>query len=136
MVDNGDSGYAETGGGWSDVDNPNLDPPFGDSARRHAGNGTATAEASWSFYDLEDGFHEVFVNWSPVNNNASNASYRIIVGCDSSADVDCNPGTGEKLVSTVVANQRTAPADDGKLAQSGPFPSRRRAFAGRANGRR
>lgn len=107
IVDNGDAGFDDSGGGWSNLTNTLAEGL--DYAYHAAGNGGAAA--TWSFDSISNGTYEVFAHWIPFVNRANNAPYTIIDGSASS---------GSNL-NTVQVNQQAAPAGEeagGRVWQS------------------
>lgn len=87
-VDNGDSGYTETGTGWKN----NTSGGFAGDSRYHA-KGNGSNKAIWSLTGLPQGSYEVIATWKASTQNATNATYRV-------------NGTSAPAV-----NQRLAPSD-------------------------
>jgi hypothetical protein len=93
IVDNGDAGYARTGG-WTTVTNTLAYGLDYDYAASGTGNGTAT----WSFTGLTPGSYQVFTRWVPFTNRATNASYAV--------------RDGATLLGSATVNQQIAPAGE------------------------
>ena len=87
LVDNGDSGYAETGTGWGSASSSALNY-LTDSRWHAAGAGSATA--SWDFANLASGSYEVFITWSAWSNRASDAPFTVYDGASSLGTIDVN----------------------------------------------
>jgi hypothetical protein len=89
IVDNGTSGYWETGSGWRTGSNG-----YNSNARYH-GAGTGADTANWQISGLAAGNYTVQATWPAYSNHATNASYQIY--------------DGTTLLATVLVNQRVAP---------------------------
>jgi hypothetical protein len=93
IIDNGGSGYTQTGG-WTNLTNTlafQLDYDYA-----AAGSGRATA--TWSFNGIPNGSYQVFARWIPFVNRATNAPFTIL--------------NGTTPISTVLVNQQLPPNDD------------------------
>jgi hypothetical protein len=121
IVDDGEAGYTETSlipglpSGWQG----NLSPTtgaLGEDYRFHPGNGaTATAQATWTFENLEAGSYEVLVTWAAHDSHASNARFTVV-----SETLDAGGALAESSQASRV-NQRLAPSGPlfgGRLWQS------------------
>jgi RHS repeat-associated protein len=94
IIDDGETGYAEPVGEWSD--GTLLNGNAGDYRYAAASGGAATAVATWTFDDLPiDAMYEVLVTWREHGNRATNAPYAVT--------------EGTQQVATVYANQQSVP---------------------------
>ncbi len=90
IVDNGQSGYSETGSGWS-----GYNAGYGGSFR-DIGPGSGANTATWTFTALPGGTYNAAVDWlADPNNRASNATYAVY--------------DGNTLLNTITINQRQVP---------------------------
>ena len=93
-IDDGSTGYAETGGGWS---TGSVAGGFqGDYRFHYSGAGSSTA--SWTATGLSPGSYKVQATWTAGANRASNAPFTIF--------------DGSTALGTVAINQRFAPNDE------------------------
>ena len=69
LIDNGDTGYAETGADWQD----------NGTARTHSA-GTGANTAVWQFTGLKPGWYEVRVTWPAATGRATNGAYKVYDG--------------------------------------------------------
>jgi len=93
-IDNGQSGYKETGTGWSTQTNPGA---FGGTYRLHAA-GTGSNTATWTFKGLSPGWYKVEATWLSSATRATNAPYTL--------------SDGSTVLGTLPVNQQLAPAGD------------------------
>ncbi len=93
IVDNGDAGFSESGGGWQGY----SDPSAYEGDFRYCPAGTGTNTAQWSFANLPNGEFQVFTTWTPASNRADNAPYTV--------------SDGATALATVPINQQNAPSD-------------------------
>ncbi len=92
IIDNGHSGYTETGSGWF---SSSYSPSYGGDYRVHtAASGADTAV--WQASGLASGTYDVEVTWTPDSSRANNATYQIF--------------DGATLLQTVIVNQQLAPS--------------------------
>jgi hypothetical protein len=90
IIDNGQSGYAETGSGW-------LTASVGyNNNQRYHPTSTVAATASWQLSNLSTGTYTLAADWNAYYNHATNVTYQIYDG----------NGT---LLATSTVNQQTAP---------------------------
>jgi hypothetical protein len=101
VVDNGGSGYQETGPGWRTTSSG-----YNGSSRVHAASSTA-ATASWAVTNLPAGTYNVQVTWVRGSLRSPDAPYYIY--------------DGTTLVATVYVNQQNAPV--GTTLGRRPFQS-------------
>jgi uncharacterized repeat protein (TIGR03803 family) len=104
VVDNGQYGYSETGGGWNGFNDPNAY----NGNERYAAPGVGANTATWAVPLLPAGSHNVQVDWTPYANRATNATYQIF--------------DGATLVGTVMVDQTQAPTG-GSLVNGVQFQS-------------
>ncbi len=102
VIDNGQSGFAETGSGWTHHTGAGYDGAL-DYAAADGGANTAT----WQLTGLGAGAYDVQMAWTPGADHASNATYSVYDG-----------GT---LLGTVTVNQQQAPS--GTTVNGSPFQS-------------
>lgn len=94
-VDDGDTGYSESGTGWSAGGNPGA---YQNDYRVHTA-GTGANKATWSFPNVTPGKqYQVYVTWLSNANRASNAPFTV-------------KSNGSTLLNVQV-NQKNAPADE------------------------
>jgi hypothetical protein len=91
IVDNGTSGYSETGL-WA----AETVPSYGGSERYATSSGTGQNTAAWQVPGLSPGYYQVQASWHPYPNQAPNAPYAIY--------------DGATLLQTVPVNQTLAPS--------------------------
>ena len=72
IVDHGDAGFSESGGGWQGY----SDPSAYEGDFRYCPAGTGTNTAQWSFANLPNGEFQVFTTWTPASNRAPHAPTR------------------------------------------------------------
>ena len=89
ILDDGQSGYAETGSGWA-----GWAAGYNGSLRYHAA-GTGADAAIWQVSGLAAGYYLIQATWNGASNHPSNAPYSIY--------------DGSILRTTVLVDQRTAP---------------------------
>jgi hypothetical protein len=99
VIDDGDSGYSESGLGWVRVSSVSF-PGYADDWRYHAA-GTGGNAATWAATGLTPGQYEVLVTWAPYSNRATNAPFTV---CDGAAVEGVFP-----------INQQAAPRADATL---------------------
>jgi hypothetical protein len=97
IMDDGDAGFAASGGFVSFAGNGTLFGYESDFNYIAAGNGSETA--SWTFTGLAAGNYEVAVTWVEFSNRATNAPYTIYDGAS-------------QVGSPVLVNQELAPTAD------------------------
>jgi len=103
IIDNGQTGYSETGTGWTDETPANA---FQGTDRWHApGDGSNTA--TWQFTNLTPGWYSVQVTWPEGSDRANNATYTVY--------------DGTKQLGSFTVNQQIAPA--GTVYQGRPWQS-------------
>jgi subtilisin family serine protease/uncharacterized protein YigE (DUF2233 family) len=90
IVDNGQSGYSETGSGWLD-----WGAGYGGSLRYHAA-GTGANTATWQATGLGSGYYQVQATWNADGNHATNAPFSLY--------------DGATFLQTVSVNQAPAPS--------------------------
>jgi hypothetical protein len=90
ILDNGQTGYSETGSGWT-----SYAAGYNGGLRFHAPGGGADT-AVWQVSGLAPGYYTVQATWNGGNNHASNAPYAIY--------------DGATLLSTATLDQRPAPS--------------------------
>jgi hypothetical protein len=91
IIDNGASGYSETGGPWT----TETVPSYGGNERYAPSSGNGSTTATWQVSSVPFGYYSVQVSWHPYPNEATNAPYAIY--------------DGNTLLQTVLVNQ-TQPA--------------------------
>lgn len=94
IIDDGDAGYSQSGGGWTNVTNTLA---YGLDYDYHAG-ASGSAAATWTFTGLTSGSYQVFTRWAPFVNRATNAQYTIL--------------DRVTPLGTVAVNQQLAPAGE------------------------
>lgn len=89
IIDDGDSGYSETGSGWGGwINGYNGD-------HRFTAAGSGASKAVWEFTNLVEGNYQIHVSWLAETNRATDAPYRIY--------------DGETLRRTIRINQQQVP---------------------------
>ena len=94
IIDDGDPGYTQTSSGWTSHTNT-LSYQL-DYESHTAGSGADTA--AWTFSNIPTGSYQVFADWVPFMNWASNAPFTIYDGSTSKG--------------TVLVNQQIVPTGD------------------------
>ncbi len=93
IIDNGHSGYTETGSGWF---TSSYSPSYGGDYRVHtAASGADTAV--WQAGGLASGTYDVEVTWTPDSSRTNNAT-------------TTRSSTGATPLQTVIVNQQLAPS--------------------------
>ncbi|MHC4404509.1 MAG: golvesin C-terminal-like domain-containing protein, partial [Planctomycetota bacterium] len=95
IVDDGDSGYGETGTGWDGNPYSTKYRIYENDTRWHAA-GTGLNAANWDFAGLDPGQYKVSVTWLENTNRATNAPYTVYDGTTAEG--------------TIVVNQQLAPS--------------------------
>jgi Pretoxin HINT domain/Bacterial Ig domain len=88
VIDNGGTGYSESGPGWNDTGS--VPGYYGGSGRYDTNN---SGTASWTATSLPSGTYEVLVSWggySVTQNNATNAGFTVYDGSTSLATKTIN----------------------------------------------
>jgi hypothetical protein len=94
IIDDGEAGYAEAGGGWA---YGGLSGGYlGDY--RYKGSGSGTGTATWTFTGLAAGNYQVQTTWTAHANRATNAPYTVL--------------DNATALGTVKLNQQAAPNDE------------------------
>jgi hypothetical protein len=94
LMDNGGSGYSESGSGWK---NKSSAKALNGSCRTHTA-GTGKNSATWTFQGLTVGAYAIEACWPGNAKGASNATYSI--------------SDGTQVRATVAASQKTRPNHD------------------------
>jgi hypothetical protein len=101
IVDNGGSGYVETGTGWSDIF-----AGYGGTFRIKSAPGSSSGanSARWAFSNLPTGTYRVLATWLEFPNRATDATYYFFDGTTTTS-----PSISR---GTTSVNQRVAPTAD------------------------
>jgi IPT/TIG domain len=91
IIDNGQTGYSETGSWASYTGLTHYGPEF-----RYTAGGTGASTASWQLTGLSSGTYDVRVTWAAHTNRATNAPYQVY--------------DGSTLLTTIRINQQLAPS--------------------------
>jgi RHS repeat-associated protein len=92
IVANGQTGYSESGSGWSSFSDSNA---YG-GTERYATAGSGSNTATWEIQGLYAGAYNVEVTWTAYSNRATNATYKVY--------------DNATLLGTETINQQLAPA--------------------------
>jgi uncharacterized repeat protein (TIGR03803 family) len=76
VTDNGQSGYSETGTGWTSFSASNAY----NGSERYAAPGTGANTATWETSGLAAGIYNVEISWTAFFNRATNATYKVYDG--------------------------------------------------------
>jgi hypothetical protein len=90
IIDNGQSGFTETGTGWTHYTGAGYN-----NTVDYAAAGTGANTATWQFAGLASGTYDAQVTWTAVFNHATNATYGVY--------------DGNTLLGTFTVNQQQAP---------------------------
>ena len=112
-IDNGDTGYSESGGGW----NTDLQTNAYQGSLRWCAQGDGANVASWQFTGLALGWYDVQATWLEDSNRADDAPFTIFDGTQSKG--------------TVTVNQQQAPS--GVLYNGRPWQSLNKLAIGNTN---
>jgi hypothetical protein len=89
VVDDGDSGYSETGTNWGGSTNVTTYDVYGNDIRWH-NTGVGSNTANWTFTNLPAGRYRVSATWLAHTNRATNAPYTVYDGTTSEGTIRLN----------------------------------------------